>query len=48
VSYIAAGYAVALTTLGAYAALLVHRHRRLEAVVARTAGAPGAPPEDAT
>jgi hypothetical protein len=45
VSYIAAGYAVALTTLGAYAALLVRRRRRLEALVARTGATPGPGPE---
>jgi hypothetical protein len=37
VSYIAAGYGVALATLGAYGALLVHRRRRLEALAARVA-----------
>jgi hypothetical protein len=45
VSYIAAGYAVALTTLGAYGALLVRRRRRLEALAARTLAAPGPGPE---
>ena len=34
-SYIAAGYTVALCTLGAYAGLLVRRRRRLEALAAR-------------
>jgi len=34
-SYIAAGYAVALATLGAYAGLLLRRRRRLEALAER-------------
>jgi heme exporter protein D len=35
VSYIAAGYAVALSSLGLYALSLVRRRRRLEREVAR-------------
>ncbi|HXX90270.1 MAG TPA: hypothetical protein VEI83_08615 [Acidimicrobiales bacterium] len=34
-SYIAAGYAIALGTLGVYALSLVRRRRRLEALAAR-------------
>ncbi|HUO49164.1 MAG TPA: hypothetical protein VMU09_10050 [Acidimicrobiales bacterium] len=41
-SYIAAGYAVALATLGAYAGFLIRRRRRLESLAARSAGDGGA------
>ncbi len=36
-SYIIAGYLIALTTLGAYAGLLVVRRRRLERLAERVA-----------
>jgi len=37
-SYIAAGYAAALVTMGLYAGLLLRRRRRLEALAERTGG----------
>jgi hypothetical protein len=39
-SYIAAGYAIAIGTLGIYAVSLVRRRRRLERLAERVEGGP--------